>query len=136
MRSDTTRLADPTRVMRYTRRAVRELPGVEILAHFHDTRGTGMTNTWAAVLAGAACIAACLGGIGGEPATVEQHQAGETGNVCTEDLIVLLERAGVRTGIDVDSIVVAGRRAEQILGVRCRSQVLRTGHGLTPATRW
>ena len=61
---------------------------------------------------------------------MQQNHAGETGNVCTEDLVVLLERAGVRTGVDVAAIMAAGRRAEAVLGAPGRSQVLRTGHGL------
>jgi hydroxymethylglutaryl-CoA lyase len=130
MLSDTTGLADPVRARRYTERAVAEFRGVEIVAHFHDTRGAGIANTWAAVLGGATCVDASLGGIGGEPATVQQNHAGETGNVCTEDLVVLLERAGVRTGVDVAAIMAAGRRAEAVLGAPGRSQVLRTGHGL------
>ena len=130
MLSDTTGFADPVRARRYAERAVAEFPGVEIVAHFHDTRGAGIANTWAAVLGGASAVDGCLGGIGGEPATVQQNHAGETGNVCTEDLVVLLERAGVWTGVDVEAILTAGRRAEAILGRAGRSQVLRTGPGL------
>ena len=132
MLSDTTGLADPVRARRYTERAVAEFPGVEVVAHFHDTRGAGIANTWAAVLGGAACVDACLGGIGGEPATVQQNHAGETGNVCTEDLVVLLARAGVATAVELEAIMAAGRRAEAILGSTGRSQVLRTGSGLAP----
>lgn len=130
MLSDTTGLADPVRAAAYTARAVREFPGVELVAHFHDTRGTGIANTWAAVLAGATCVDACLGGIGGEPATVEQNHAGQTGNVCTEDVVVLLQRAGVATGIDPEALIAAGRRAGQVLDAPTRSQVQHTGHGL------
>jgi len=130
MLSDTTGLADPVRAGAYTARAVREFPGVELVAHFHDTRGGGIANTWAAVLAGATCVDASLGGIGGEPATVEQNHAGETGNTATEDIVVLLERAGIRTGIDVDALIAAGRAASDVLGSPTRSQVQHTGHGL------
>ncbi|HTK64092.1 MAG TPA: hydroxymethylglutaryl-CoA lyase [Pseudonocardia sp.] len=130
MLSDTTGLADPVRVARYTARARAEFPEVELVAHFHDTRGAGVANTWAAVAAGATCVDACLGGIGGEPATVEQNHAGETGNTCTEDVVVLLERAGIRTGIDVDALLAAGRAAAEVLGHPTRSQVQHTGHGL------
>jgi hydroxymethylglutaryl-CoA lyase len=131
MLSDTTGLADPVRAARYTERAVREFPGVELVAHFHDTRGAGIANTFAAVLAGATCVDACLGGIGGEPATVEQNHAGETGNVSTEDIVVLLHRAGIATGINPDALIAAGRRAVEVLGTTTRSQVQATGHGLT-----
>lgn len=130
MLSDTTGLADPVRAGAYTARAVQTYPQTEWIAHFHDTRGAGVANTWAAVLAGVRCVDACLGGIGGEPPTVEQNHAGETGNVSTEDIVVLLERSGVRTGIDVDLIMAAGRLAEDVQGAHGRSQVQRTGAGL------
>lgn len=130
MLSDTTGLADPVRAARYTARARAEFPDVELVAHFHDTRGTGVTNTWAAVAAGATCVDASLGGIGGEPERVEQNHAGETGNTCTEDIVVLLERAGISTGIDLDALLAAGRTAADLLNAPTRSQVQHTGHGL------
>lgn len=130
MLSDTTGLADPVRAARYTARARADFPDVELVAHFHDTRGTGVANTWAAVAAGATCVDASLGGIGGEPERVEQNHAGETGNTCTEDVVVLLERAGLRTGIDVDALLAAGRLAAGVLDQPTRSQVQHTGHGL------
>jgi hydroxymethylglutaryl-CoA lyase len=130
MLSDTTGLADPVRAHRYARRARAEFPDVDLVAHFHDTRGSGVANTWAALTGGATCVDASLGGVGGEPATVEQNHAGETGNTCTEDLVVLLERAGVATGIDVDALIAAGRRAADLLNSPTRSQVQHTGHGL------
>lgn len=130
MLSDTTGLADPVRAGAYTERALREFPGVELVAHFHDTRGSGLANTWAALAAGASCVDASLGGIGGEPETVEQNHAGETGNIATEDIVVLLERAGYATGIDPDLLIGAGRTAAGVLGAPTRSQVQHTGHGL------
>ena len=130
MLSDTTGLADPVRAARYTARAVAQFPDTGWIAHFHDTRGAGIANTWAAVAAGADCVDSCLGGIGGEPSTVEQNHAGETGNISTEDIVVLLERAGVETGIDIDALISAGCIAERALGAPGRSQVQRTGAGL------
>jgi hydroxymethylglutaryl-CoA lyase len=130
MLSDTTGLADPVRVRRFAERASRDFPGVELIAHFHDTRGTGLLNTWAAVESGITTLDSCLGGLGGEPRSVEQNHSGETGNVATEDLVVALERAGVATGIDVPALLEAGRTAEQVTGAAARAQVLRTGAGL------
>lgn len=129
MLSDTTGLADPVTVAAYTQRMRAEHAHVDLIAHFHDTRGTGLVNTWAAVSAGATCVDSCLGGVGGEPATIEQNHAGETGNVSTEDLVVLLERSGISTGVDIDALMAAGRFAEAALGSQGRSQVLRTGPG-------
>jgi hydroxymethylglutaryl-CoA lyase len=135
MLSDTTGLADPVRVRHFAERALKELPGVEMIAHFHDTRGTGLLNTWAAVEGGITVIDACLGGLGGEPKSVEQNHSGETGNVATEDLVVLLERAGIATGIDVESLLEAGQIQESVTGIPSRSQVQRTGIGFSPQQR-
>jgi hydroxymethylglutaryl-CoA lyase len=130
MLSDTTGLADPARAARYTARAVETFPRTGWIAHFHDTRGAGIANTWVAVLAGADTVDCCLGGIGGEPRLVEQNHAGETGNISTEDVVVLLERAGVDTGIDVAALLDGGRIAARVLGASGRSQVQRSGAGL------
>jgi hydroxymethylglutaryl-CoA lyase len=130
MLSDTTGLADPVRVRRFAERALRELPGVQLIAHFHDTRGTGLLNTWAALESGITIFDSSLGGLGGEPRSVEQNHSGEAGNVATEDLVVALERSGVSTGIDIDALLEAGRTQERVTGVASRAQVLRTGPGL------
>jgi hydroxymethylglutaryl-CoA lyase len=131
MLSDTTGLADPVRVRRFAERAKREFPDVELIAHFHDTRGTGLLNTWAAVESGITTVDSCLGGLGGEPKAVEQNHSGETGNIATEDFVVALARAGVSTGIDVEALLDAGRTQERITGAASRAQVLRTGAGLS-----
>lgn len=130
MLSDTTGLADPVRIHRFTERARREFPEVELIAHFHDTRGTGLLNTWAAVESGITVLDTSLGGLGGEPKAVEQNHSGETGNVVTEDLVVALERAGVATGIDIEKLLEAGRIQERVTGATGRAQVLRTGAGI------
>jgi hydroxymethylglutaryl-CoA lyase len=134
MLSDTTGLADPVRVRRFAERSTRELPGVEMIAHFHDTRGTGLLNTWAAVEGGVRTLDSCLGGLGGEPSSVEQNHSGETGNVVTEDLVVLLERAGITTGIDIEVLLEAGRIQERVTAIPSRSQIQKTGPGLPPST--
>jgi hydroxymethylglutaryl-CoA lyase len=130
MFSDTTGLADPIQVASLICNATNRYPDAELVAHFHDTRGSGILNTWTAILHGATTADTCLNAIGGEPPVVEQNHSGETGNTSTEDLVVLLERAGVMTGIDVDALVRLGHIAESVLGRQGRSQVLRTGHGM------
>ena len=65
---------------------------------------------------------------GGQPATgAAKYSAGYTGNICSEDLLALIEEMGVATGIDIDALIEAGRRAEEILGQRLRSNVTRSG---------
>jgi hydroxymethylglutaryl-CoA lyase len=135
MLSDTTGLADPIKVRRFAERASFELEGVDMIAHFHDTRGTGLVNTWAAVEGGITTLDSCLGGLGGEPKLVEQNHSGETGNVATEDLVVLMERAGINTGIDIESLIEAGQMQERVTGIASRSQVQKTGPGFSPLPR-
>jgi hydroxymethylglutaryl-CoA lyase len=70
--------------------------------HFHNTRGTGLANVWAAVAAGAVTVDAALGGLGGCP-----FAPGAAGNVSTEDVVYMLERAGVHTSLDLAQLVSA-----------------------------
>ncbi len=127
MLGDTTGMADPRHAAELFTEVAQAFPDAEWTAHFHDTRGSGIANTIAAVAAGVRSVDSSLGGLGGEPPTVEQNHSGETGNVCTEDLVALFERMGIRTGIDVDKLLRAGRLAEKICGVGLRSQVQRAG---------
>lgn len=127
MLGDTTGMADPRHVEELFGLLSSELPDVELFGHFHDTRGNGIANTLAAIRAGVRTVDSSLGGLGGEPPSVEQDHSGESGNVCTEDLVAVLERMGHRTGIDLDQLVRLGRRVEEICGRTLRSQILRTG---------
>ncbi len=81
------------------REAVGDLP---VRVHFHNTRGTGIANVWAAVREGAATVDASLGGLGGCP-----FAPGAAGNVATEDVIYMLERSGIQTGIRLPQVVKA-----------------------------
>lgn len=127
MLGDTTGMADPRHAATLFADVTKAFPDTDFIAHFHDTRGSGIANTLAAVAAGVRCVDSSLGGLGGEPPTVEQQHSGETGNVCTEDLVALLARMGVRTGIDIDRLLQVGRLVEEICGVSLRSQVQRAG---------
>jgi hydroxymethylglutaryl-CoA lyase len=132
MFGDTTGMADPRAVHELFTEAVRAFPDVEFVAHFHDNRGCGIANALAAIDAGAATVDASLGGIGGEPAAVEQGFVGESGNVTTEDLAAVLQRMGVRTGIDLAALLEAGSLAEQLLGRPLLSRVQRAGPVTAP----
>lgn len=74
---------------------------VAIGAHFHDTRGLGLANAYAAVEAGVRELDCCLGGLGGCP-----YAPGASGNVVTEDLVFMLEAMGLKTGIDLDALLL------------------------------
>ena len=96
---DTIGVATPDRVERLMA-AVREaVPGMKLRMHFHDTRNTAVANAWAAVQGGAATLDASIGGCGGCP-----FAPGASGNVATEDVLYLLGRAAIRTGVDIDRI--------------------------------
>lgn len=127
MLGDTTGMADPRHAFELFAAVAREHPAVELFAHFHDTRGSGIANTLAAIGAGVRTVDSSLGGVGGEPPTVEQNHSGEAGNVCTEDLVALLDRMGFQTGIDVPRLLEVGLQVEDISGRPLRSQVQRAG---------
>jgi hydroxymethylglutaryl-CoA lyase len=103
--------------------------GVTPIAHFHDTRGTGLVNYVAAYEAGVRHFDSSFGGVGGHPAKVK-YGGGFTGNVCTEDLVNLFESMGIRTGIDLDGLLATAEFCEQALGRELYGRVTRSG--LTP----
>jgi hydroxymethylglutaryl-CoA lyase len=139
MLGDTTGMANPVQVRQRIGQLRADYPGAGFIAHFHDTRGTGVVNSIAALEEGLRYVDASLGAIGGQPATgAAKYSAGFTGNTCTEDLVALLEEMGVRTGIQVERMLEAGRRAEEVLGQRLRSNVIRSGpvlHGESTAEK-
>lgn len=96
------------------------------IAHFHDTRGTGLVNYMAAYEAGVRHFDASFGGVGGHPAKVK-YGGGYTGNVCTEDLVGLFESMGIATGIDLDRLLATAEFCEQALGRELHGRVTRSG---------
>ena len=118
-----------------TPRAVRNLvsqiriPDLNVIAHFHDSRGTGLVNYVAAYEAGVRHFDSSFGGVGGHPAKVK-YGDGFTGNVCTEDLVNLFESMGIKTGIDLDRLLETAEFCEKTLGRELYGRVTRSG--LTP----
>lgn len=105
--ADTVGYADPAGVQRLFEKA-RALVGEHLAgAHFHDTRGLGLANCYAAWQTGVRRFDACLAGIGGCP-----HAPGASGNVTTEDLAFMLERMGAATGLNVPALLALRRRVE------------------------
>ena len=120
---DTTGLATPISV----KHMVARMPqGATLIAHFHDTRGTGLVNCVAAYDAGVRYFDASFGGVGGHPAKV-QYGGGHTGNVCTEDLASLFESMGIDTGIDLVGLLDTARYCEAVLGRELHGRVTRSG---------
>jgi hydroxymethylglutaryl-CoA lyase len=120
--ADTIGVAAPSEVSALVAAVAKAIEPIPVRAHFHNTRGTGAANVWAAVQAGARAIDASLGGLGGCP-----FAPGATGNVATEDVVYLLERCGVGTGIDLDQIIEASRWLGSTLGAPLHSMVVKAG---------
>lgn len=100
--ADTVGYANPRQVAALCKAVVAMAGPVPVGAHFHDTRGMGLANCYAALEAGATTLDGCQGGLGGCP-----FAPGASGNVVTEDLVFMLESMGVRTGIDLDRLLEA-----------------------------
>jgi hydroxymethylglutaryl-CoA lyase len=123
---DTTGTATPPMVKGMYERLAREVAGLVPIAHFHDTRGTGLVNYVAAYDAGVRHFDSSFGGVGGHPAKVK-YGGGFTGNVCTEDLVSLFEAMGVATGIDLDGLLATAEFCELALGRELHGRVTRSG---------
>ena len=118
--ADTVGYADPLQVSRLFERAFARVGSRLGCAHFHDTRGLGLANVYAAWQQGARRFDACLAGIGGCP-----HAPGASGNVATEDVVYMLEGAGVHTGIDLGRLVEVARWISEQLDRKPASHVAR-----------
>jgi hydroxymethylglutaryl-CoA lyase len=123
---DTTGMANPASMKALVGRLRREVPTVTLIAHLHDTRGTGLVNAVAAYEAGVRYFDCSFGGVGGHPAQVK-YGGGYTGNVCTEDLVNLFESLGIKTGIDLDGLIATSEFCEQTLGRELYGRVTRSG---------
>jgi hydroxymethylglutaryl-CoA lyase len=119
---DTTGMANPVQVREFFERARAELPGVELTAHFHNTRGQGLANVLAALDAGVESFESSFGELGGCP-----FPPGATGNIATEDLVSMLHEMGIETGIDLDKLLLAAREAQKVLGRPLGSHTLLAG---------
>ncbi len=119
---DTTGMANPVQVGAFFSAAREALPGVELTAHFHNTRGQGLANVLAALEAGAESFESSFGELGGCPVP-----AGATGNIATEDLVSMLEEMGIATGIDLAKLLEASRAAQAALGRPLGSHLLTAG---------
>jgi hydroxymethylglutaryl-CoA lyase len=119
---DTTGMANPVQVRSFFTEAVEALPGVELTAHFHNTRGQGLANVLAALEAGVQSFESSFGELGGCPVP-----PGATGNIATEDLVSMLEEMGIATGVRLDALIRASQAAQRVLGRPLGSHVLTAG---------
>ncbi len=119
---DTTGMANPAQVTVIIEEFRRRFPGITLGLHFHNTRGSGLANVLAGLMAGVTHFDASLGGLGGCP-----YAPGATGNICTEDTINMLHDMGVQTGIDLNKLIECARLAQTFVGRELPSQVLKAG---------
>jgi hydroxymethylglutaryl-CoA lyase len=119
---DTTGMANPAYVEEFFATAIERLPGVEVTAHFHNTRGQGLANAYAALRAGCTSFESSFGELGGCPVP-----AGSTGNIASEDLISMFEEMGVSTGVSLPAIIDAARAAQSVLGRKLTSHSIIAG---------
>jgi hydroxymethylglutaryl-CoA lyase len=119
---DTTGMANPRQVGEFFAAARERLPGVELTAHFHNTRGQGLANVLAALSEGVQSFESAFGELGGSPVS-----PGATGNISTEDTVSMLHEMGIETGIDLAALIAASRAAQELLGRPLGAHVLRAG---------
>jgi hydroxymethylglutaryl-CoA lyase len=126
--ADTIGVGDPARVIRLVTRVREAIGTIPVRLHFHNTRGTGLANVWAGVMAGATTIDASLGGLGGCP-----FAPGAAGNVSTEDVVYMLDRADIATGIDLDQLITASQWLGTVMQKPLPGMVSRAGTFPKPA---
>jgi len=119
---DTTGMANPRQVGEFFAEAGEQLAGVELTAHFHNTRGQGLANVTAALGQGIDSFESAFGELGGCPVP-----PGATGNISSEDLVSMLEEMGIETGVDLAKLIEASRAAQEILGRPLGAHVLTAG---------
>jgi len=109
--ADTIGVANPAHVARLVERVLAAIAPLPVRVHFHNTRGTGLANVWAAVMAGASVIDGSIGGLGGCP-----FAPGAAGNVSSEDVLYMLDRAGIATGLDLGLMIEASTWLSGVMG--------------------
>jgi hydroxymethylglutaryl-CoA lyase len=120
--ADTIGVAVPTQVGDLIAALRLALGGVKLRAHFHNTRNTGLANAYAAVESGVSVLDASCGGIGGCP-----FAPAATGNIPTEDLIYMLHRMGVDTGVELPALLDTSRWLQQALGHTVPGMLVKAG---------
>ncbi|MEX3844973.1 MULTISPECIES: hydroxymethylglutaryl-CoA lyase [unclassified Paraburkholderia] len=122
---DTTGMAHPAQIRTLCESAAQAFGTLELTLHFHNTRGMALANTLAALDAGIVRFDASLGGLGGCP-----YAPGASGNVCTEELVHMLELDGYDTGVDLAAVLDAAALLPGLIGHDVPSQILKAGRRL------
>ncbi|PLC50564.1 hydroxymethylglutaryl-CoA lyase [Pollutimonas subterranea] len=119
---DTTGMANPAQVEALCTGLAQRWPDLELTLHFHNTRGMGLANVIAGLAAGIDCYDSSLAGLGGCP-----YAPGATGNICSEDLVHMLDSMGLKTGVDLDRLVFCARQMAEMVGHDVPGQVMKAG---------
>jgi hydroxymethylglutaryl-CoA lyase len=122
--ADTMGWATPARIERVLGEVRSRWPEKQLSLHLHDTRGLAVANAYAGLRMGVSRFDSTVGGLGGCPFA---GQKGAAGNICTEELVLLCEEMGVRTGVDLDRLIEVGRMAEVIVGHQLPSELIHAG---------
>jgi hydroxymethylglutaryl-CoA lyase len=120
--ADTIGVASPWSVAEVVETVAAAAPAARLRVHFHNTRNTALANIHAALEAGVAVVDSSCGGLGGCPFAPKA-----TGNVATEDVVYMLERAGIETGVDLDKMIATAHWLEKELGLTLPSALSKAG---------
>lgn len=120
--ADTIGVAVPAQVFDMVTRVRAAIGAIPVRVHLHNTRNTGIANAWAAVQAGARTLDSSVGGIGGCPFAPKA-----TGNIATEDLLYLLDRSGIFTGLSLDRTIETATWLSTLFGRELPGLVSRSG---------
>ena len=120
--ADTIGVGVPGQVTSLVSQAVKIIAPIPLRVHFHNTRNMAIANVWAAIAAGAKTIDSSIGGIGGCP-----FAPNATGNVATEDVVYLLNRSGIESGLDLDSLIKTSKWLEAVLDKKVPSMLAAAG---------
>lgn len=119
---DTTGMATPPVIDALLKRLTDDHPDVELVAHFHNTRGIGLVNAYHALTLGIGKLESSVAGLGGCP-----FAPGASGNITTEDLVYMLHEMGIETGVDLDKLTQVAIGVEKTIGRTLPGQVMKSG---------
>ena len=111
--ADTMAWATPLAIKRVAGAVRERFPALRVSLHLHDTRGMGIANAYAGLEMGVDSFDCTVAGLGGCPFAAHK---GAAGNVCTEDLVFMLQEMGIETGVDLEALIEVARLAEDIVG--------------------
>lgn len=120
--ADTIGVATPVDIMERVTAVKQRFPDIPLRLHLHNTRNTGMANAWAGIQAGINALDCSFGGVGGCPFAPRA-----TGNIATEDLVYMLERAGIQTGVNLETAISAAEYLESELDKTLPGMVMKAG---------